>query len=141
MFCLSCMHWLRPVSVRDSYGNVRQGTCRLDGRLTHRQYCCADHEDFASTEGRLGLTKLEVAWIRTNREYDKDAQALIKAYNLVLSVPDDRGARGLFQSLLSDWRRDRPTRVLEPFRKKGAATGNPAGATEESTHAPYQHSG
>ena len=140
MFCLTCMHWRRPISIRDSYGNVRPGVCRLDGRETHRQYVCQDHEDFASTEGRMGLTQIEVTWIRANREFDKDAQALIKAYNMVLTQRVS-AARELFQALLSNWRRDRPTGVLEPFRKKGRPTGNSASGPEESTHATHQHTG
>ena len=141
MYCRTCMHWQRPPQQIDSYGKVAQGICRVDGRQSHPTYTCADHEDFAATEGRLGLTKLEVLWLRANREHRSEATHLVSLYNKIIAAPHDRGTRSTFHSTLNEWRRYRPNGVLETHSKRGVATRNSPGASDESTHAPYQHPG
>lgn len=141
MTCFSCMHWRRPTASRDDRGRVQEGLCQVDGRPSHPQYNCVDHEDFASTEGRRGLTMIEVLWLRANRATDNEAANLISLYNMIVAQPRDPGAKAIFAETLKGWRRDRPPGVLATHSKRGAPTGNRAGGTEESTHATHQHSG
>ena len=56
---------------------------------------------------RLGLEDDEISWLRTNAGRDKDADSLIAQYQMVVSCPDDPGARGIFAAMLDDWRRSR----------------------------------
>lgn len=109
----------------------------VDGRPSNPSYSCADHEDFASTEGRLGLTQLEVIWLRVNCLQNDRASRLVQLYNRVLKRQPN--AREEFTTALKVWRHSRTPGVLATHRKKGALTGNHAGSTDESTQHANHH--
>lgn len=56
---------------------------------------------------RLGLTDSEVDWLRANCASDEAARRLVTQYQMCVVCPGDHGARGIFEAMLDDWRRDR----------------------------------
>ena len=58
----------------------------------------------AHREETLGLTDREIAWLRNNA-VKAEAQSLIRQYQMVVSAPQDPGARGIFAAMLDDARK------------------------------------
>jgi hypothetical protein len=59
----------------------------------------------SNRESTLGLTEAEIIWLRANMGSDKNADGLIRQYQMVTSASQDPGARGIFAAMLDDARK------------------------------------
>lgn len=129
MTCQSCEYWNAAPPAKPRRAQP-VGSCKLDQRPCHAGFHCFRYNSRQGRDRRLGLTSIEVAWIKANQGTSVDADNLVILYNLVADCPADPGARGIFAATLADWRRRRNTRLLESFFNE--SSGDNSVATEES---------
>lgn len=55
---------------------------------------------------RMGLTQSEIDWLRANMLTNETAKKLVAQYQMIVACPRDHGARGIFEAMRDDWRRE-----------------------------------
>jgi hypothetical protein len=56
------------------------------------------------SENTLGLKEAEITWLRANSQ-SEEAKSVIRQYQMVVTCPNDPGARGIFSAILDEARK------------------------------------
>jgi hypothetical protein len=97
--CLSCSNW-KPILSDDK---IRMGRCKPQNRMAAAGYSCADwHPTVAGVNTLLGLTEVEIEFLRT--DHSRQADSIRDAWRWVWREPFETRALEVFHDLMERYR-------------------------------------